>query len=149
MMRHTKADNAKARKLFERAVSLAPGYAPVFTARGWTHWEDTFHGWSESREESHLRVVEVAKKSQALDDTDPMIHALWGAIYLLQRRYDQAIAEGENSVALGPNQAFPHFLLAMYLSHTGRYKEAVPLIRKAMRLNPYYPSIYLELLGGV
>jgi tetratricopeptide (TPR) repeat protein len=78
-----------------------------------------------------------------------MIHALWGAIYLLQRRYDQAIAEGEKSVALGPNQAFPHLLLAMYLYHTGSYKEALPLVRKAMRLNPYYPSSYPALLGGI
>ena len=149
MMRHTKADNAKARELFERAASLAPGYAMVFTALGWTHWEDARHGWSESREESLLRAVELAKKALALDESDPMIHALWGAIYLLQRRYDQAIAEGERSVALGPNQAFPHLLLAMYLYHTGRYKEALPLVRKAMRLDPYYPSSYLELLGGV
>ena len=148
-MRHTKADNAKARELFERAASLAPGYAMVFTALGWTHWEDARHGWSESREESLLRAVELAKKALALDESDPMIHALWGAIYLLQRRYDQAIAEGERSVALGPNQAFPHLLLAMYLYHTGRYKEALPLVRKAMRLDPYYPSSYLELLGGV
>jgi tetratricopeptide (TPR) repeat protein len=85
----------------------------------------------------------------AMDDSDPMIHALWGAIYLQQRRYDQAIAAGEKSVALGPNQSFPHLLLGMYLVHTGRYKEALPLVRKAMRLNPYYPSTYLELLGGV
>jgi tetratricopeptide (TPR) repeat protein len=78
-----------------------------------------------------------------------MTHALWGAIYLQQRRYDQAIAKGEKSVALGPNQPDPHFLLAMYLSHAGRHKEAVPLIRKAMRLDPYYPSSYLMLLGRV
>jgi len=149
MMRHTKADNAKARDLFEKAVDLAPEYAPVITALGWTHWEDAFHGWSESRQESHLRVVELAKKAHSLDDTDPMLHALWGAIYLLQRQYDKAIAAGEKSVTLGPNQAFPHFLLAMYLYHTGRYKEAVALIRKAIRLNPYYPSIYIELLGSV
>jgi adenylate cyclase len=88
-------------------------------------------------------------KALALDESDPMIHALWGAIYLLQGRYDQAIAKGEKSVALGPNQSFPHLLLGMYLSHTGRFKEALPLIRKAMRLNPYYPSTYLELLCGV
>jgi len=84
-----------------------------------------------------------------MDDSDPMIHALWGGIYLLQRRYDQAIAEGERSVALGPNQALPHIMLAMYLLHTGRHKEALPLVRKAMRLDPYYPSIYLQLLGIV
>jgi adenylate cyclase len=149
MKRHTKADNAKARELFERAASLAPEYAPVFMSLGWTHFDDAHHGWSESREESLLQAVELAKKAQALDDSGPMIHALWGAIYLRQGRYDQAIAEGEKSVTLGPNQADPHFLLAMYLHHTGRHKEAVPLIRKAMRLDPYYPSTYLELLSAV
>ena len=149
MMQHTKADNAKAREFFERALGLAPEYAPVLTGLGWTHWDDAFHGWSESREKSFMRAVELAEKALALHDSDPMIHALWGAIYLRQRRYDQAIAEGEKSVALGPNQAMPHLMLAMYLSHTGRYKEALPLVRKAMRLHPYYPSIYLELLGEV
>ncbi len=121
----------------------------VLTGLGWTYWEDAFHGWSDTREESLLRAVELAKKSLALDDSDPMIHALWGAIYLQQRRYDQAIAEGEKSVALGPNLSFPHLLLAMYLHHTDRHKEALPMVRKAMRLNPYYPSTYLELLGSV
>ena len=149
MMRHTKVDNTKAREFFEQAAVLAPEYAQVLTALGWTHWEDAFHGWSESREASLLRAVELAEKALALDDSDPMIHGLWGAIYLQQKRYDQAIAKGERSIALGPNQAFPHFLLAMYLFHTGRYNEALPLIRKAMRLNPYYPTFYLELLGGV
>jgi adenylate cyclase len=148
-MRHTKADNAKAREFFERAASQAPGYAPVITALGWTYWEDAFHGWSETRGESLLRAVELAKKALALDDADPEIHALWGAIYLRQRRYEQAIAEGEKSVALGPNKAFPHLLLGTYLYHIGRYKEALPLVRKAMRLDPYYPTIYLELLGHV
>jgi adenylate cyclase len=149
MMRHTKDDNAKAREFFERAASLAPGYAPVITALGLTHSEDARHGWSESREESLLRAVELAKKALALDDSDPNIHALWGGIYQLQRRYEQAIAEGEKSVALGPNQADPHFLLAMLLHDTGRYQEALPLVRKAMRLHPYYPFWYLWLLGSV
>ncbi len=75
MMRHTKADNAKARELFERAASLDPEYSRVFTALGWTHCEDAHHGWSESRGESLLRAVELAKKALALDDSDPMIHA--------------------------------------------------------------------------
>ena len=147
--RHTKADNVIAREFFDRAAILAPGYGDVFTALGWTYWEDAHHGWSESQEESLLRAVELAKKAQAMDDSDPMIHALWGAIYLRQGRYDQAIAAGKKSVALGPNQSFPHLLLGMYLSHTSKYKEALPLVRKAMRLNPYYPSVYLELLGSI
>ena len=149
MKRHTKAANARARELFERATSLAPEFAPVFTALGLTHFDDARHGWSESREESLLRAVEFAQKAQALDNSDPMIHVLWGAIYLRQKRYAQAIAEGEKSVALGPNQADPHLMLAMYLHQSGRYKEALPLVKKAMRLDPYYPSFYLELLGHV
>jgi len=148
-MRHSKADNAKAREFFEQAASLAPGYTPALTMLGWTYWEDSFHGWSNSPEESLMRAVEFVEKVQALDDSAPGIHALWGAIYLKQRRYDQAIAAGEKSVALGPNHSFAHLLLGMCLYHTGRYKEALPLVRKAMRLNPYYPSTYLELLAGI
>jgi adenylate cyclase len=147
--RHTKADNAKARELFERAASLAPGYANVFTALGWTYWEDAYHGWNEPGEASLPRAVELAKKALAMDDSDPDVHALWGAIYLKQGLYDQAISAGERSVALGPNQSFPHLLLGMYLSATRRYKEALPHVKKAMRLDPYYPSVYLELLGGI
>lgn len=67
MMRHTKADNAKARDLFERAAGLAPEYVPVFIGLGWTYWEDAFHGWRESREESLPRAVEFAKKTLALE----------------------------------------------------------------------------------
>jgi adenylate cyclase len=149
MMRHTKADNAKAREFFEQAAGLVPGYGPVITALGLTHVEDARHGWSGSREESLQRAGELAKKALALDDSDPMIHALWGGIYLLQGRYDQAIAEGKKSVALGPNQADPHFQLAMLLHVTGRYKEALPLVRKAIRLHPYYPYWYPWLLASV
>lgn len=83
-----------------------------------------------------------------MDDSDPGIHSLWGAIYLLQRKYDQAIAEAERAVALGPNEADFHALLAMILHHAGKFKEAVALVRKAMRLHPYYPDYYLDLLGG-
>ncbi len=148
-VRHTRAENAKAREFFERAASLAAGYATVVTALGWTYWEEAFHGWSKSPEKSLLRAVELAKKARALDDSTPDIHALWGAIYLKQKRYDQAIAEGEKSISLGPNQSFPHLLLGMYLSHTGRYQEALPQVKKAMRLNPYYPATYLALLGSI
>jgi TolB-like protein/class 3 adenylate cyclase len=44
MMRRTKADNYKARGLFERAAGLASEYAQVFIGIGSTYWEDAFHG---------------------------------------------------------------------------------------------------------
>ena len=83
LKRHTKADNAKAREFFERAASLAPGYAPVFTALGLTHFEDArfMDGASLGRSLS-CELLNLRKRPRPWTTPTPMIHALWGAIYL-------------------------------------------------------------------
>ena len=133
--------------LFERAIQLDPGYAFAWTMLAWTHWIDANFGFSESRNESFKRAVELAEKAVALDDDQPSIHALLGGIYLFQRQYEKAISEGQRAVALGPNDATSHVLLARTMYFVGRFEEAITLARKAMRLAPYYPAWYLSILA--
>ncbi len=66
-----------------------------------------------------------------------------GNIYLLQKKHDQAIAEGKKAVALGPNSAETHALVAEILRFSGMFEEATTLCKRAMRLQPYYPEWYL------
>jgi len=145
--RFTKEDNAKARRLFERAIQLDPEYAFAWTMLAWTHWIDANFGFSESRAESFKRAVGLAKKAVALDDTQPHVHALLGDIHLFQRQYEKAVAEGERAIALGPNHATSHVLLAYTMHYAGRFEEAITLAKKAMRLTPYYPAWYLSILA--
>jgi adenylate cyclase len=145
--RFTKEDNAKAQQHFEQAVKLDTEYAAAWTMLGWTHWIDASFGFSQSREACFNRAVELAQKALKLDDTNPDVHALMGGIHLFQGQHEQAISEGKKAIALRPNDACNLALLAQTLSYCGKSEEAIALMKRSMRLNPYYPEWYLGILA--
>ena len=51
-------------------------------------------------------------------------------------------------MTLNPNDADLMSDMADALAHSGRSEEAVALLQKAMRLNPFYPDQYIWHLGG-
>jgi tetratricopeptide (TPR) repeat protein len=57
------------------------------------------------------------------------------------------MAEVERAIALSPNDADLWRVLAEVLAFTGRPAEAIEAIKKAIRLNPHSPAIYLYILG--
>jgi adenylate cyclase len=143
----TKDDNARAQELLERAVRVDPNYSYAWAILGWTHWIDATYGYSESSSDSYKKAVEIAQKAMELDDKQPDVHALMGGIYLFQRQYNNAIAEGERAIVLAPNVACNKALLAQTMLFAGRFEEAITLVKSAMRLNPHYPSWYLQPLA--
>ncbi len=145
--RVSKTDNANARHLFKEAIEIDRGYAAAYALLAWTHWQDAFHGWSENRELSVDRASALAEKVRALDDALPDVYALQGAIHLFNREYDEAIEAAEKAVAYNPNHATNTALLAMILNNAGQPKEAIRKFKTAMRLSPYYPDWFLEVLG--
>jgi TolB-like protein/Flp pilus assembly protein TadD len=146
--RVSKENNAKAMELFERAVELDPGYVWAWVRLAWTHVMAANPGWSQSPSESIKKAVEISQKALVLDESDSDVCALLGLVYLIQDRDEQAITEGEKSLALGPTNAQAHVLLAVTMHDVGRFDEAIALVKKAMRLHPYYPAYYLQWLGG-
>jgi adenylate cyclase len=145
--RFTIEDNAKARKLCERALNIDPDYAAALTLLGWTHFIEVRWGWSEDPAESMKRAFEIAQRSLALDETQPDVHSTLNTIYVVQGQYDKAIVEGKRAVDLAPNEALAHVLLAQTMRASGNFKKAVELSEKALRLQPYYPAWYLAELG--
>ena len=147
LRRITKEDVARGRQLIERAIESDPDYATAWSFLAWTHLHDARFGWSASRAESFREAAAAAKKAKTLDDSLPDAYAVLGAIRLVKRRHDQAIADLEKAVALEPNGADHTALLAWALTYAGRPAEAAALLEKAMRLSPYYPAWYLVTLG--
>ncbi len=145
--RYTKADNAKARKLFEQALKLDPDYAFALVMLGRTHIMEARIGWSESSAESVKQALELGQKAVALRESEGSGHKLLAYVYIIQRQYDMAIVEGERAIALGPNDAEAHAFLAYTLHYAGRLEEAIVHIEKAMRLQPHYPALYLMVLA--
>lgn len=142
----TKAGNEKARLMFQRAVDLDTGYADAYEGLGETYWLDWFYGYSQDMH-APKRAAELAQRAIALDDSNSAAYALLGQVDLVYWQYDQAIADGERSIALEPNSAHRYWYLANTLIFSGKPVEAIDLAKKAMRLDPRHEDMYLSEYG--
>ena len=60
----------------------------------------------------------------------------------MQRRFDQAVADGERAVAINPNYAGGYQALSDALIIVGKPEEALRAAQKAMRLDPTGKDFY-------
>jgi TolB-like protein/Tfp pilus assembly protein PilF len=141
-LKFSKEAMVKSREFFEKALEIDPEYAGAVTSLAWTHFMDARYGYTNSRKVSFKRAVELAKKSVALDDNQPMVHSLLQFIYLIQKQYDKAIEEGKKAIALGPNNAQAHIIHGDTLYRSGIFEESVQMCEKAIRLQPHAPLYY-------
>jgi tetratricopeptide (TPR) repeat protein len=70
-----------------------------------------------------------------------------GEVYLHKNKHEKAIAAQQKAIALNPNDADGIAGLGGILTWAGRPAETIGLAKKAMRLNPMYPTEYLWNLG--
>jgi len=140
--------NIQAKKIFEECIALDSDYPGPYVMLAWTHLTAVYNGWTKSPEESITQALELAQRAIALDSSQADAFSLLGNIYLLTHQYEKAIAEGERAVALNPNGADSHVWLAMILTSCGKPQDAVELIYKAIRLNPFPPNWYFFSLGN-
>jgi len=147
--RFNKDGNIMARKIAEEVISLDPDYPKGYVLSAFTHLRDVMFGWSQSSEASVTLARELTDKARALDDASATTHALLGNIYLVEKHYDQAIAELEKALTLNPYRADNIGLLGMVLAYAGELKKAISMFKKAMTLNPVPPDWYYHQLAGV
>jgi adenylate cyclase len=146
-MRKTREHIVQARRLFEHAIELDPGFAMAYVGLASTFTLEVRLGWSPSLAASLERARELTHKAIALDDSLADAYGQLGYIALLQRQHERAITAGQQAIILSPNGAEVHALLAVTLNFSGRPEDGLAMIEKAMRLSPVYPSWYLHVLG--
>ena len=146
-LRHRKEDNKIAQKLLKQAqaVALDPNYWDVL--QGWIHFDEARYGWSASRSESRELARRLAMRKISRDENHPGAYGLLAYILVLDRDFQKAIAMGERSLALVPNNAHNLQRMAFLLEYGGRPEEAIGYVCKAMRLNPFFPVFYWGTLG--
>ncbi len=146
-LRFTEADNAEARRLFQKAVELDPNYAFGWHSLGLTHQMAASFGWGGDPAQEEARAEQLAHKAIAIDPSFGGPYNLLANLALHRRDYDEAIAHGEKAVALSPNSASLLALLGRTLTFAGRPNEALPLIQRGIRLNPNTPPNLLRFEG--
>ncbi|MHC5074403.1 MAG: tetratricopeptide repeat protein [Planctomycetota bacterium] len=144
----TKEDNVQARKLYEKAAEMDPNNSFIWKEIGWTHYRDGRFGWTDTPDKSLALAEELAQKTLAVDDYSAQAYCLLSSVYMAKRQHDKAVTYGEKALSLGPNIADLTATVAVSFMYSGRLEEAIELVKKAMRLSPYYSAWYLAVLGN-
>ena len=146
-LRFTKEGNLEAREAFEEALRIDPNCSPAYARLAQTYTSEARLGWSKKPEEAARIGIAHANKALELDKDLPVAHSVLGNNYLFERKHDDAIAMMQRWVELDPNEADAYLNLGQALSFSGRPAEGLPLVEKAMRLNPNYGFLTLFGLG--
>jgi adenylate cyclase len=145
--RRTEGDSQQAKKLAQEAINLDPEYSAAYQLLAKTHLDDVWFYRTKSAAKSLKKAEYLVQKSIDLSGPDSTSHEILCMVYYLRRQYDKAVAEGQRAIDLSPNSAEAIFRYAHSLRFAGRFDEAIPLFKKAIRLNPVTPLPYLNNLA--
>ena len=143
-----KDENVIARKLFEEAITLDPGYAFAYSGLAWTHSADVWHSATKSPKESLGLAIQMGEKALALDPSSAGTLANLGYFYLMARQYDKAVPLAEKALALDQNSSEVLLIVGNVFTWSGKPEEAIHLYHKSIRLNPFAPGIYFAALSA-
>ncbi len=118
--------SAESAREFDRSIQLDPNYATAH------HWYGRLTLVMQGKLDHAL--VEV-KRAYELDPVSPIIHTDVGAVYLMARRYDEAIEQLRGTVQMDPEFYWAHRFLGMALDLKGDTTGALAEFTKAFQLN--------------
>jgi adenylate cyclase len=140
--------NREARAMLKYAIDLDPGFARAHASLALTHAEDFRYRWSVDRPHSAQRALEAARHAVRLDKASSQTwQVLSYAQLFVAHQTGDAIEAAERAIVLDPNNADAYATLGVSMLYHGQPEEAATVIRRAMRLNPLYPSQYAAVLG--
>jgi len=143
----TPEDSIKAISYLENAIELDPNFGRAHAALAATYWRIYDNNWAKSTGVSYPDALEKTNRhlEQALRYPTPLTHRTAAKQYFYFRRWDEAMDQAEQAIALDPNDPNGYEAMSSLLVNLGRAAEGLDFIKKAIRLDPQ--SDYLYQLG--
>jgi adenylate cyclase len=149
-LRFTSDDFAKAIQHFKNAVELDPKYGRAYAALALTYFSGSYGALIKKLGVTYvgarLRSREYLK--EALKNPTPIAYLVNARYYLARRQHEEAVLDLERALALDSNNPAIFAAMGNTLFLSGRPREAVDFINRAIRLDPLNPGRYLYLLGN-
>jgi adenylate cyclase len=142
----TRDAGLKALAACREALDLDPEYAAAYGLLSNILLAEVRHMWTKTPAEIMEQAHQMASKALEIDPQCLTALLGMGQIQMLKRNYDEAVAWGERAVGTYPNAANAEAFLGWFLSKASRPEEAIPLLRQAMRRNPFPPGWYSVIL---
>jgi adenylate cyclase len=138
----------KSVQLLERAIQLDPDYAEAYAAIAFAYSFDFQNRWSPHPEQLLRRAKQYVELALEKAPDDPFGHYVAGIIVgYLDNDRPRAIREFAKALELSPNFAPAINASGVSEIFSGNLEKAVPLIERAMRLDPGSAQQYIHFLG--
>ncbi len=136
----------EARKLFEKAIEADPKYTRAYVNLGLLHYHE-WRYWGLDRDRNMARALELAREAITLADASAGAHVLLALVLQFRGEHEAADREADRVLSMGGLQAETLGNLGGYLRRATRYREAVDLLERAIRLDPLHSPDWLTWLG--
>ena len=141
------ASRAEAKRCFEQAIELDPGYGLPHSLLALILRAD-WHGGFSGSPEILDRAFALAKRGLELADNEGTSHMALSLLYLERRSFDLALRHMERAVEINPANPATQADLGMLLSRIGRAEEGLERLATARCMDPYFaPSWYWPAVG--
>ncbi len=131
-----------------RANQLDPTFAPALGLRSIFQWLNWHNGWSgDPPEVVAARAHMLADQALAIDPNEPLANNAAAVAARWAGDYDRATASIEKTMAVTPDSGLCLFTQADIAIGAGRPEEAVPVLERAIRLDPAWSHQHLQFLG--
>lgn len=141
-------NNLEARRHFERAAQVDPGFARAYSGLARTYIMEALEfPLPEDLRAAHASALKCAQRALALDESDYRAHVELTWFYLHHGDFERAKKHIERAIQLNPNDADTLADAAYLLAALGRPQDGIVSGRSALRLNPHHPDWYLGFLS--
>ncbi len=134
-------------RLFMKALELDPNYPKAYAALSMAYNLDYQNRWSDDPDSSLPLARRYAEQAIEKDPNEPFARlvASWAAIF--EKDLDRATSEVNAALRLNPNFALAYSNLGSIYNYSGRPLEAIPVLERAIRLDPAFRAQNLHFLG--
>lgn len=143
----TRETNLTARALYRQAIDKDPNFARAYGGLALTYAAEYRNGWVEDRQAVLNAALKFANTAIGIAPELPEQHWVVGYINTQQRKYDEGRAALQKAIDIDPGFADAYALSGGIETYRGNAAETVPLLRKALRLNPHAGYLYFLLLA--
>ena len=135
-----------ARDALERAIELDPSFALALGYLSWVTTDEVVYGFN-PRSNSMERAMVAARRAVEIEPSSHMLRWLLSRVFFFDGNIEGFLSEGLRALDLNSNDATVIGLVGVYTSLSGHWQGGEELMRRAMTLNPSYPSYYHGALG--
>ncbi len=140
-------DNLLGLDLLEKAIAIAPAYAPALAHAAWCLEQRLTRGWPAAGADDAGTAVALARRAAAAGSDDAVALVLAGfVLVMVARDYGAGLDTVRRAVERNPGAGFVNFLAGTALVFGGDPEAALPLLERATTLGPLDAAYFMYLM---